>query len=83
MKINKLLLAIIIIAVFGLGIMVGRSLGNSQNTTPPTAIDPLPKNCTYNNKTYRSGEGFPSTDGCNSCSCNDGEVACTLMACEK
>jgi hypothetical protein len=38
--------------------------------------------CTYEGKTYSAGESFPSSDGCNSCSCTaDGLVACTLRAC--
>ena len=40
------------------------------------------QSCTYNGEEYDDGEGFPSDDGCNSCSCTDGKVACTLMACE-
>ena len=40
------------------------------------------KTCGYAGKTYRSGTTFPSTDGCNTCSCgSSGAVACTLMAC--
>ena len=35
--------------------------------------------CQYNGKTYREGESFK--DSCNSCSCESGQVACTLMAC--
>lgn len=38
--------------------------------------------CTYEGKTYKAGESFPSSDGCNTCSCTaDGLVACTLRAC--
>jgi hypothetical protein len=38
--------------------------------------------CDYGGKHYASGESFPSTDGCNSCSCGDnGMVACTEKAC--
>ena len=38
--------------------------------------------CTYNGKHYNAGDGFPSTDGCNKCSCQqDGKVLCTLVAC--
>ena len=38
--------------------------------------------CSYGGKTYRFGTNFPSTDGCNTCSCSSsGVVACTLMAC--
>lgn len=44
---------------------------------------PNAKGCLYNGMTYKSGDGFKSDDGCNSCSCVDGQVACTLMACER
>jgi hypothetical protein len=37
--------------------------------------------CEYGGKVYNVGDGFPSTDGCNSCSCEEEGVACTLMAC--
>ena len=38
--------------------------------------------CDYNGKHYDAGSAFPSSDGCNSCSCSDnGQVACTLRAC--
>ena len=39
--------------------------------------------CEYNGWAYAHGESFDSTDGCNMCSCNNGEIVCTLMACEK
>jgi hypothetical protein len=43
---------------------------------------PAVDDCKYAGRSYRVGESFPSTDGCNSCSCTDrGEVACTLIAC--
>jgi hypothetical protein len=37
--------------------------------------------CTYDGQTYAAGSSFPATDGCNTCSCADGMVACTEMAC--
>ena len=37
--------------------------------------------CVYNGVTYQDGDGFPSSDGCNSCGCNNGDVACTERAC--
>lgn len=40
-----------------------------------------PLECTYKGKVYNSGESVPSGDNCNTCSCNNGQVACTLMAC--
>jgi hypothetical protein len=39
------------------------------------------KLCIYDGKEYINGESFDSTDGCNTCSCVDGEEVCTLMAC--
>jgi hypothetical protein len=38
--------------------------------------------CEYAGQKHRVGESFPSSDGCNQCSCQaDGAVACTLRAC--
>jgi hypothetical protein len=38
--------------------------------------------CTYDGQSYAAGDSFPSSDGCNSCSCTaGGAVACTLRAC--
>jgi hypothetical protein len=38
--------------------------------------------CTYGGATYNEGDSFPSTDGCNTCSCTTGgQVACTERAC--
>lgn len=40
--------------------------------------------CEYNGKTYQTGDMFPSSDGCNTCSCNpDGaqRVVCSNRAC--
>lgn len=39
--------------------------------------------CLYDGVTYDNGDKFLSTDGCNSCACSNGEVACTLRACLK
>jgi hypothetical protein len=38
--------------------------------------------CVYGGKTYREGDTFPASDGCNMCSCGeDGNVSCTEIAC--
>ncbi|MDB4938265.1 MAG: hypothetical protein JWP87_5237 [Labilithrix sp.] len=38
--------------------------------------------CSYDGDTYSPGASFPSTDGCNTCSCGTtGSVACTKKAC--
>lgn len=39
----------------------------------------LPLSCTYKGQTYKSGESFK--DDCNTCTCQGGEVECTLMGC--
>lgn len=51
----------------------------SRKDTQP----PMVKDCAYDNKIYKSGASFTSSDGCNSCSCGkDGQISCTAMACE-
>ena len=37
--------------------------------------------CTYGGEEYESGDSFDSEDGCNTCICAEGKVACTKMAC--
>jgi len=39
------------------------------------------KSCLVGNVEYADGSVFPSADGCNSCSCAKGSVACTTRAC--
>jgi len=54
---------------------------SSTISSTPTPVSSV--TCTLNDKTYKVGEGFPSADGCNTCSCaEDGSVACTEKACE-
>lgn len=38
--------------------------------------------CEYNGWAYADGENFDSTDGCNTCFCDDGLVSCTEKFCE-
>jgi len=37
--------------------------------------------CTYNGERHKTGESFPSTDACNTCSCGPSGVACTKKLC--
>ncbi|MBK8258989.1 MAG: hypothetical protein IPK82_40810 [Polyangiaceae bacterium] len=37
--------------------------------------------CFYDGENHNFGEEFPSTDGCNTCTCTEYGVACTDMAC--
>lgn len=41
----------------------------------------VPKTCSYNGGTYKDGESFTAKDGCNKCTCSDGNVSCTEKAC--
>lgn len=41
-----------------------------------------PGACTVGEETYKSGTmGIPAADGCNTCSCDDGQLSCTERAC--
>jgi hypothetical protein len=37
--------------------------------------------CEYGGEQYELGESFPDEDGCNTCSCTEMGVACTLIGC--
>ena len=79
---KKLVVMILFILIFVVGIVFGMSLTNMKDNNQPLDIPLLTKRCEYGGKTYASGDSFPDEDGCNSCSCEDGQIACTLMACE-
>lgn len=69
----KIAILILLFTMFGL--VVGFTLGKANYNF----VNILPVSCTYNNRVYKKGESFK--DDCNSCSCQNGQVACTLMAC--
>jgi von Willebrand factor type C domain len=61
--------------------------GNEGGTAPVAGAgsggtSPARRSCVYDGKTYVDGAVFQSTDGCNSCACADGEVACDAKACD-
>lgn len=37
--------------------------------------------CEYNGMMYKTGESFMDSDGCNTCFCSNGAIACTLKFC--
>ena len=65
-----------LVIVLLVGLLLGFLLSR-VNVGSFTAI--LPQSCTHKGVAYQDGEGFK--DDCNSCSCTNGEVACTAMAC--
>ena len=79
--------AIIILASVTIGIVIGFAVAKANiipfPVEPPTGQGPFQKgSCTYYGVTYKDGEGFKDVDNCNSCSCSNGQVMCTTMACE-
>jgi hypothetical protein len=40
-----------------------------------------PRDCELDGTTYKHGTSFKDSDGCNNCSCQDGELACTQLGC--
>ena len=51
-----------------------------QNNPRNQIINNTVSSCTYNGKTYKNGEGFRID--CNSCTCENGQIGCTEMACD-
>ncbi len=85
---KSLIISVFFVIIFFLGVLVGYTLNGKQPSTSPENLIPTEKptqvgqSCLYNGTRYESGEGFEDADGCNSCSCMDGKVSCTLIACE-
>ncbi|XP_052812213.1 U-reduvitoxin-Pr11a-like [Mya arenaria] len=45
------------------------------------SVGVMGQDCDYAGTLHKTGESFPSTDGCNNCFCSNGAVACTLKFC--
>ncbi len=52
---------------------------NIDNNTDNESI--ITNQCDYENETYQDGDKFPDKDGCNTCTCTNGEIACTEIYC--
>ncbi len=46
------------------------------------STSPTERSCDYNGVTYDSGGSWMGDDGCNICTCRNGNVGCTRMACK-
>nr|XP_022311780.1 four-domain proteases inhibitor-like isoform X1 [Crassostrea virginica] len=56
--------------------------GCRTSCVDPIGLPGIQKGCRYNGRRYRIGESFPSSDGCNTCTCGvGGQVSCTEKAC--
>lgn len=82
-KALPLIITILLIGVAGYGVYLLANKSKDSDTTTPPATTPDTGSCIYDGQTYANNSSFNSTDGCNTCTCTDGEVACTLMACEE
>ncbi|MCK6509583.1 hypothetical protein L6R29_06415 [Myxococcota bacterium] len=58
-----------------LGLWVLGVLGSGCGVTTPEGV------CRYNGKEYAQGSSFAASDGCNTCTCQQGAISCTEKAC--
>ena len=70
----KTAVCMVLVAVIGIGAIALAGCHNGDD-------DGGGRPCMYMGRTYQAGDVFPAGDNCNSCTCNDGQVACTLLAC--
>ena len=64
-----------------LAVGCGGSAGNGDDCEGNDCPEVPGGSCTLNGVTYDDGDSVPSLDGCNSCGCVDGQIACTLVDC--
>lgn len=81
-KLIVLLASVTVIGIVAFLFFQNQSL-KARLGEPTLKLPGFRASCDYNGQTYKAGQGFMDAEGCNSCSCSEnGEVACTLMACE-
>ena len=80
-----LIMVFVLLGLFAYLFFTDRLVVGIENplSKPETNQEEVADYCLYDGVQYANDEGFPSSDGCNTCSCTNGEVVCTLMACEE
>jgi len=80
-----LIMVFVLLGLFAYLFFTDRLVVGIENplSKPETNQEEVVDYCLYDGVQYANDEGFPSSDGCNTCSCTNGEVVCTLMACEQ
>jgi hypothetical protein len=74
---GPLILTLVALFVFaGLGALTYKLFFEQQEQAAQQGMA-----CTYEGISYPHGSAFPANDNCNSCSCDNGEVVCTEIAC--
>jgi Kazal-type serine protease inhibitor domain len=72
-----------LMCAFALGVGCGGSTGEGEECEGDQCPALPGGRCKVDGVTFESGAtGIPAPDGCNSCSCHEGELACTLLGCE-
>lgn len=75
------IVSIVAIVVFIIIGVVMALFGINYRNSQVAPADRQFQGCEYGTKIYDHNETFPAGDSCNSCSCNDGRVMCTLISC--
>ena len=70
-----------VLAMFGAFVIACGSSDSSPLASEQNELSKKKATCTYDGSTHGSGTTFPSSDGCNVCTCLDGHVLCTKRAC--
>lgn len=79
---NKLLIIIgflVLLIIVLLGILAVWLF--NKDTEGGSSDDATQKNCVYAGVQYSNGARFDATDGCNTCTCENGSVSCTEIDC--
>ncbi len=73
----------VLLSAFAFGVGCGGSSGVDE-PCEGAACEPVPDApCSVGGVSHASGAtGIPASDGCNTCSCQDGQLACTLIGCD-
>lgn len=80
MKNSKIILIVLALILFLCVLSFGLILLITYLLSPENSLPfNKTKSCTFNGAEYKHGETFKND--CNTCSCNNGEAACTLMGC--
>jgi len=70
---------VLLLLILGVGIYYSLTKDNDDNKSDTNIITTT---CDYNNTTYNEGESFDATDGCNTCTCSEGQIGCTKIGCK-
>jgi hypothetical protein len=81
---NKIILIALFIIFFIIFIIIIISAISSilKQNDNQVSTEETYSNCMYNGKEYKHDESFQASDSCNTCTCKNGEILCTVIECE-